>query len=489
MEIYFFKMIPLAILLMGHIPKVRGNSTGSILRVIGYSLLMFNITFTNPVSDALLLASIVIGVVITLYTMHYSRLKYNKLNLLLVVDLFTISMIFVFTSKYLLEFITFWLLTELLGFFLIAYDYITAGERLSIYAAVKYLLFSMIPTDISLFILLALTGFSEAFDTELLLINPMLTSPLISFIVVLGFFSKAAVFPLHFWLPDAHSVAPSPASALLSGIMVKMGIYGLYLLTNYNINKDLVVLTMLVFGGFTVVYGALQAIVQKDIKRILAYSTTSNTALITLVLALYMLSSDRVFLEAAILYTLIHALYKSALFLDSGFVEVLTHHRDVNELGYISKIYPMETTAIIISILVILGLPPSIGFLAKVFLFSSISKYLGDSSIYLVALLIVSSKVFLSIIYNVGYLRAHIGGEIKDYMKLNLGASTLQPYVLALVSMTFVTTFIIMLFDYSGLTEFTMLRKLTPPLITSFVLLVFAGLFIFRVLMPTETRG
>lgn len=476
------KVLPLLILFAGHMSKIQTTLVGGLLRIAGYALLLFNITFVDPFSDMLVLISVIVGAITTLYSAHYSRLKYNRLNLPLITDLFTLSMIYVFASRYLFEFITFWLLTELIGFFLIAYDYIIAGERSSMYAAMKYLLFSMIPTDISLFIILALTGFNEAFETDLMIIKPILSNPAISFLVTLGFFSKAAIFPLHFWLPDAHSVAPSPASALLSGIMVKMGIYGLYLLTNYYINRELVLYTMLISGGFTVIYGALQAIVQKDIKRILAYSTTSNTALITIILGLFLFSGDRIFLEAAILYTLIHALYKSSLFLDSGFVEVLTHSRNLDDLGYISKINPLETVATIFSILVMLGLPPSVGFLAKVFLFSSISKYLGDSLIYLLALIVASAKVFLSIIYNVTYLKAHIGNEMRGNAELNRRASILQPYVIALVSMTFVITFIIMTFDYSGLTEFTLLKKLRLPLLISTILLTFAGLFVFKVL-------
>ncbi|MEM4809290.1 MAG: complex I subunit 5 family protein [Desulfurococcaceae archaeon] len=478
----YSKALSIAMVLVGNSPAIRGSVIGVLIRVLGYALLGLNITLSDPFVDTLLILTIGVGAVTTIYTTHYSRLKYGNLDLVLAIDLFTVSMALVFASRYLIEKVTFWLLTELIGFFLIAYDYITARNGLALSAAIKYLLFSMIPTDISLFIILALTGFTEAFEIDLKAISPGLLNPFISFIVTLGFFSKAAVFPLHFWLPDAHSVAPSPASALLSGLMVKMGIYALYLMSNYPVNTGIVISFMLIASSFTVIYGALQAIVQQDIKRILAYSTTSNTALVVLLIALYMYSQDTVFLEAAILYTLAHGVYKAALFLDSGVIETLTHERVVKNLGYISKISPFETATAVLTILVIFGFPPSVGFLAKVFLFSSVSKYLVKSWIYLFALLIASIKVFLSVIYNASYLKAHLGGNPREDRKLDMNALVMQPYVFALTLLAFALTSVFILLSYPGFTEFALLRKTMPAIIVSLALFVPTVLFVLSLL-------
>lgn len=488
MELYW-KALPVVIILTGHVPRVQGSVTSTLLRVLGYALLGLNVTLTDPFTDLLLVLTIMISAVTTVYTVHYSRAKYNNLNLALAVDLFAVSMILVFASKCLIELMTFWLLTELVGFFLIAYNYITTRSGPALSAAVKYLLFSMIPTDVSLFILLALTGFTEAFEVELKALSPALLHPLVSFMVILGFFSKAAIFPLHFWLPDAHSVAPSPASALLSGLMVKMGVYALYLLSYYPVNVDVVVTTMIVSGSFTAVYGALQAIVQWDIKRLLAYSTTSNTALIVLLLALYMYSKDTLFLEASLLYTLTHGVYKASLFLDSGFIETLTHERNVKNLGYVAKVSPFETATVIISVLIMLGLPPSVGFLAKVFLFSSVSKYLEKSWIYLLALLVASIKVFLSVIYNVSYLKAHIDTGKEDVVEINVKAFAMQPCVFAAVLTSFALTFVLLLLSYSNYVEFVLLKKVVPVLLASLVLLVFVLFFTFSLLKKSSIHG
>ncbi|MEM3980528.1 MAG: proton-conducting transporter membrane subunit [Ignisphaera sp.] len=412
-----------------------------------------------------------------------SNIKYGNTLLVPLSDLFLVSMILVFTSKYLIEFVTFWLLTELIGFFLIAYDYAVKGDSTALYAAVKYLLFSMIPTDIALFIILALTGFEEAFIVPIKELTLNLSNPVILVMVIVGFFSKAAIFPLHFWLPDAHSIAPAPASALLSGLMVKMGIYGFYLLSFYPINTSLAVFLMLFSSFLTVVYGALQASLQHDIKRLLAYSTTSNTALITSTLALYILSTDRIFVEAAMLYTIAHALYKTTMFLDSGFIELIAHERDIRKLGFISRVSPIETIAVITTVLTILGMPPSAGFIAKVFLFTAISKYLDKSWIYVAALVIASTKVALSIIYNIVYLRSHYREDTQldniEIFRSSRETLSLQHYVFASSLSIYVIVAVLLLIKYKGYLELELLKKMIAPLLISTLLLIVLGVTIY----------
>ncbi|MEM4665220.1 MAG: complex I subunit 5 family protein [Sulfolobales archaeon] len=478
--------VPISLVVCGGIITYKFRALGTILRVLGYMLTSLSIPFSNLFSGLMMLTCIATGVTVAAYTSKYSILKYGSASLVLLSDLFLISMILVFTSQYLIELVTFWLLTELIGFFLIAYDYVVKGDTVALYAAVKYLLFSMIPTDIALFIILALTGFEEAFTIPVKELTPDLSNPVILAIVIVGFFSKAAIFPLHFWLPDAHSIAPAPASALLSGLMVKMGIYGFYLLSFYSIDKSLAVSLMLFSSFLTVVYGALQASLQHDIKRLLAYSTTSNTALITSTLALYILSTDRVFVEAAILYTIAHALYKATMFLDSGFIELIAHERDIRKLGFISRVSPIETIAVITTVLTILGMPPSTGFIAKVFLFTAISKYLDQSWIYLATLTIASIKVALSIVYNVVYLRSHYRENTKledvEAFRSNRETLSLQHYVFTSSLSTYVVVAALLLIKYKGYPELELLKKMTAPLLTSTVLLIVLSVTIYLII-------
>lgn len=464
---------PLSLVLLGNAPRLRESAYGIMFRILGFLSLSMNVRGDDLFSDMLVLTSVLIGVALAAYTTRYSGLKYGNLNLVILVDLFLVAMTLVFASETLIELITFWLMTELIGFLLVAYDYISLNDSKALSAAVKYLLFSMIPTDVALFVLLALTGFSEAFTTPLRNITPLITNPLVLTMILLGFFSKVAIFPLHFWLPDAHSVAPSPASALLSGLMVKMGVYALYVMCFYPIDRGLAVSIMLFSGLLSVIYGALQASIQHDIKRLLAYSTTSDTALMTVLTALYMSSGDKLFVEALILYVTAHAIYKSTMFMDSGFIELLTHERDVTKLGQVWRVSPLETVAVFVNILAMLGMPPAIGFLAKVFMFTSISHYLEYSWVYVIVLLLASVKVALFITYNTVYLKAHIRGDDSSHeLSVDKRALKVLPFVITSSLLSFLVTALLYVLDCSGYVELLLLRKLVPLMVASLVIFI-----------------
>jgi formate hydrogenlyase subunit 3/multisubunit Na+/H+ antiporter MnhD subunit len=405
--------IPVAVLLvtLGNVVLFKVPIAGCILRSLGFLSIVLLIKGSDFFSETLLITSSIVGIALPFYTYAYSKTKYGGIWLAPLIDIFLLSMVMLFRAKIFIEFITFWLLTELIAFFLIAYDYIAKEDVNPLRASIKYLVFSMIPTDLSLFILLAMTGFEESFITPITSLELRITNPIILIIVLLGFFSKAAVIPLHFWLPDAHSVAPSPASALLSGIMVKMGIYGLYLTANQVIDEVLTATTIILLGSLTAIYGAIQASIQQDIKRLLAYSTTSETGILSIALGLYILSKDPIFITASALYSVAHALYKVFMFMDSGYIEIVIHTRNINDLGFIYRVSPIQSTSVLMSTTSYLGMPPSIGFVAKLMLFTEISKYLGDSYIYLVALTILILKITISIIYNTVYLKAHFGSK------------------------------------------------------------------------------
>lgn len=464
---------------------IRGISqVGGALRVVGFVVTGLLIRGINAYSDFLILASSIVGVITAYYTYSYSLLKYRGKSLAPLVDVFLFSMIMVFRSNYFFELVTFWLLTELVAFFLIAYDYIVYEEPEALSASMKYLLFSMIPTDLALFTSLALAGFENAFLVPLQDLKVFLDDPVVTTILILGFFAKAAIIPLHFWLPDAHSVAPSPASSLLSGVMVKMGTYALYYFLLQPINTAVATTLIIFFGSLTSVYGALQASIQEDVKRLLAYSTTSETGVIALLLCLYASTGDQLFLEASIVYTVAHMFYKSYMFMDAGFIEITTRTRSLSKLGFLRFVSPLQAVSAVMAIVAYLGMPPSTGFLAKLFVFSSLAKYV-DVSLYLVLLLVVTLKVTLSVIYNARYVRAYFGlwpredfyvGEVWELklVKVTCLAGSLSLY-LGLVAVAYPGA--------PGLPEFTLLgslgsRLLMPLLVVPLVSYVLVYLLV-----------
>ncbi len=192
-------------------------------------------------------------------------------------------------------------------------------------------------------------------------------------LALVGFGVKAGVVPLHFWLPGAHAAAPSHVSALLSGVMLKMGIYGL--LRVMSLLGTLPAWwgwTLLGLGLVSGVLGVLWALVQHDLKRVLAYSSVENIGIILLgmgVGALGMTYGQPVVavlgLAGAVLHTLNHALFKSLLFLGAGAVARATGTRTIDELGGVGRWMPLTAVAFLVGSVAIVGLPPLNGFVSE----------------------------------------------------------------------------------------------------------------------------
>lgn len=427
----------LASILLTHLGSLayRGRESGVvyiILKISGYSVLAL-LAFYQPLSTlqlVLLLTTIILSTLISLFSIHYSHLKYGARSLAEITDLLAVTIIMTFASRYLLELILFWLATELIGFIAIAYDAFVGINSEAMRASLRYLVFSMIPTDIALFVMLALAGFERMLTQPLITLTLDLSSPVVTTLVTLGFMSKAAIAPLHFWLPDAHSLAPSPISALLSGIMIKMGVYGITILTYYTVDVTTAYTILLIFSSLTALYGGLQAVYQRDLKRLLAYSSISHMGAIVMLAAIYLKTQDLFFFYAIIAYIAAHAAYKASLFMDTGVIELIFHEKLVDKLGYIYRVLPVESLAAIFSILSILGIPPTVGFLAKIWAFSSILHEIAEESMYFYPLIVLSVETALSIAYSAKYLQAHIRPGFSGEVEVKSDVIKLSRYVL-----------------------------------------------------------
>jgi len=180
-------------------------------------------------------------------------------------------------------------------------------------------------------------------------------------LVLLGAFTKSAQFPFHFWLPGAMA-APSPVSAYLhSATMVKAGIYLLARLTPALGGTDAWHYLVILAGTATLVTGAVLAYGQTDLKRLLAFTTVSALGTLTLLVGI----STELSARAAMVFLLVHALYKAALFLGVGAIDHEAGTRDVRLLGGLARLMPLTAFAVIASAASMAGLPPFFGFLAK----------------------------------------------------------------------------------------------------------------------------
>ncbi|MDS4022205.1 MAG: hydrogenase 4 subunit B [Candidatus Competibacter sp.] len=212
------------------------------------------------------------------------------------------------------------------------------------------------------------------------------TSPgfaaLVLMLALLGAGSKAGLVPLHVWLPLAHPAAPSHVSALMSGVMTKVAIYG-FIRIVFDLLGEPVVWwwggVVLALGGITAVLGVLYALMQHDLKRLLAYHTVENIGIIFIGLGLalafqanQMYASAALALTAALFHVLNHSLFKSLLFLGAGAVLTATGERDMERLGGLIHPMPWTALAFLIGAAAISALPPLNGFVSEWLTFQAI---------------------------------------------------------------------------------------------------------------------
>jgi hydrogenase-4 component B len=188
-----------------------------------------------------------------------------------------------------------------------------------------------------------------------------------------GFGTKAGFWPVHIWLPDAHPAAPSHVSALMSGVMIKMGIYGLLrTLTFLGPPPAWWGAVVIAIGAVSGVAGVLHALAQHDVKRLLAYHSVENIGIIALGIGVGLLGSSHhnpsiAFLgyAGALLHVLNHGLFKGILFEAAGSVFHATGTRDIESLGGLSRRMPVTAAAFLLGSVAICGLPPLNGFVSE----------------------------------------------------------------------------------------------------------------------------
>ena len=199
-----------------------------------------------------------------------------------------------------------------------------------------------------------------------------------AFCMLVGFGAKAGLFPLHIWLPKAHPVAPAPASALLSGVLTKTGIFGILIISSKILVEDeLWGKVLLVLGTITMVLGALLAVFSVNLKRTLACSSLSQIGFITVGASMLVLLGEENALAAngTVLYMLNHSIVKLVLFLSAGAIYLGAHTLDLNKLKGYGRNKPLILIPFLIGALSLAGIPGTSGYIAKTLVHESIVEY------------------------------------------------------------------------------------------------------------------
>jgi len=285
------------------------------------------------------------------------------------------AMIGVFLSLDLFLFFVFWELTLIPMYFMIG----MWGHEHRIYAAVKFILYTMFGSILMLVAILWLYGLAGTFDLEGIQQYlatgslPHMTELLLFGAFFLAFAIKVPLFPLHTWLPDAHTEAPTAGSVILAGVMLKLGTYGI-LRFCVPLFPDAAKQLAPVIGALAIigiVYGALVATVQTDLKRLVAYTSVSHLGFV--VLGIFAFNSTAI--QGAIYQMLNHGVSTGALFLGVGMLYDRRHTHDIKQFGGLATPMPILMSFFLFIALSSLALPPLNGFIGEFMIL--IGTYLG----------------------------------------------------------------------------------------------------------------
>ncbi len=320
-----------------------------------------------------------------LFSIHYFAYLWLYFSMLLVVML-----------RDGFAFLIVWELMSLSSFLLVIFN---AEDRATLRTGINYLIqmhvgFAML---LVAFLIIEKSTGAMSFDalTQYFSVHPNLFLFLLFFI---GFGIKAGFIPLHTWLPEAHPAAPSHISGVMSGVMIKMGIYGI-LRVLLSVESDLlwigtIILTISLISG---ILGVMTAIVQHDLKRLLAYHSIENIGIIGIGIGLGIIGKATgnsglalLGLSGGLLHVLNHSLFKSLLFYGAGSVYRSAHTRTIDHLGGLIKNMPFTAVFFLIGSLAICGLPPFNGFISEYLIYLGMFKSLSGANLYQIITILIS---------------------------------------------------------------------------------------------------
>ena len=327
-----------------------------------------------------------------------------------------VGMLGVFVSLDLFLFYVFWEVMLIPMYFIIG---IWGGER-RIYASVKFFIYTMFGSLLMLVAIIWLAVYASGllghFSTDLIElynVGPMVprTIQLYMFLAfAFSFAIKVPLFPLHTWLPDAHVEAPTAGSVILAAVLLKMGTYGLirFCLPLFPQAALYFAPAISVLAVIGIIYGALVAMVQKDMKKLVAYSSVAHLGFV--VLGIFALTHES--MQGAVIQMVNHGLSTGALFLLVGVIYERTHTRTIAEYGGIAKLIPIYSVILMIASLSSIGLPGLNGFVGEfLILLGSFKSPVLNSWWFTV---FAASGVIFAAVYLLWMYQRVVFGEVKN---------------------------------------------------------------------------
>ncbi len=340
----------------------------------------------DPLAALFVLTISLVGLAVSIYALGYVTEFYGRASIAVLGSLFNgflLSMTLVVIADNGIFFLIVWELMSLLSYFLVVTEHGKAEVR---YAGLFYLIMTHVGTAfiILAFLIFFQGGGSFSFEAFRHPDQPLSEwmRTLVFLMALIGFGTKAGIVPLHVWLPYAHPAAPSHISALMSGVMIKTAIYALvrvyidFLGGQFPWWWGFVVL---VIGAVSALLGVMYALMEHDLKSLLAYHSVENIGIILLGLGAGMIFQTYGLTEfaalgllAALYHTINHAMFKALLFLGAGSLLYATHTRNMEEYGGLLRRMPWTGVFFLIGAVSISALPPTNGFVSEWLVFQSL---------------------------------------------------------------------------------------------------------------------
>ena len=372
-----------------------------------FSLLAYQITplfqfsfFVDRLAAFFLALVAVVSVAVAIYSVQYvEHIEHEGRKNLLVtlMNIFIVSMMLVIASFSMFSFLFFWEIMALSSFLLVMAEF---EKKETQKAGIFYFVMTHLSTLFLIFAFLFIYTITGTFDMTQIRADPIITSVAFVFLF-LGFAIKAGVIPLHKWLPYAHPASPSNISALMSGVMIKVAIYGLIRFLFLLPMQTWWGILILVFGSVSAVIGVIYALKEHDLKKMLAYSSIENIGIILLGIGLYVVFSVAgleaiafLALAGALFHTLNHAIFKSLLFMTSGSIVNATGTRNIEEMGGLIKRMPKTALLFLIGAVSISALPPFNGFVSELMIFQAFFQSTALNNPFVELILIAALSMF-----------------------------------------------------------------------------------------------
>lgn len=405
--------------------------------------------FTDGISASIAMVSLALIMVAALFSINYMHGKKNLPVYYALLSMLSVGLVGVFITSNLLLFYFCWELMLVPAYFIVG----GWGYRDSYKAAFKLFVFTHAG---AVFVLLGIgaiymiTGATDMFVAQTALMNA--APDIVRWILLAftaGFAVKMAVVPVHMWLPDAHSEAPATMSALLSGVIISAGAYAILRLSLGMVFPSVLSSSvaigssfavdflhgMAVFGVLSAFFGSFIALVETDIKRIIAYSSISHMGYVMFGLSLFPSTpvagtiAVTVALTGTVLHILSHAVSKGLLFLTAGSIMHELKERDILKMGGLAAKMPFTSVSSIIAALSIAGAPPFACFISEFFIFVGAFEVINVDPFYTLPTIFMLIAVVFSLAYSLRYISKVFLGQpktngdnkVKDaslYMKL-----------------------------------------------------------------------